>query len=76
MVNIIEKTIAELLDELITTSLKCWFAQETVCSESDPQKVAEAAKLAQETNARRNALMRAINNKLDPENQILGKTYG
>jgi hypothetical protein len=71
-----KKSIAFLIDELITTDIKCWFAQEAVMKETDPVKIAEAAKLAQTTNARRNALMRAIDERLG-EGAIsqLGKSY-
>lgn len=71
-----KKTIAELIDQLITTSLHCWFAQEEVMSETDLLKVAEAAKRAQQTNARRNALIREIDARLgDGDITQLKKTY-
>jgi hypothetical protein len=73
--NIETKSTASLIDELITTSMKCWFAQEDVMKETDPEKVAKAAKLAQETNARRNALIRAIDGRLGDTNSQLPKTY-
>jgi hypothetical protein len=76
MTDITHKTIAELIDQLISTSLKCWHAQETVMRETDPEKVATAAKQAQETNARRNALIRAIDIRLgEGDNTQLPKTY-
>jgi hypothetical protein len=76
MSNIDKKTIAELFDQLITTSLHCWFAQEQVMTETDTTKIAEAAKRAQEANARRNLLIRAIDERLG-ETTIsqLRKTY-
>lgn len=77
MNDITKKSVGTLIDELITTDVKCWFAQETVMKEADPIKVAEAAKLAQTTNARRNALIRAIDERLgEGGNTQLGKTYG
>lgn len=75
MNDITKKSTATLIDELITTSMKCWYAQEDVMSDGGPDKVAEAAKLAQITNARRNALIRAIDERLGETNTPLGKTY-
>jgi hypothetical protein len=75
MSDITKKSTATLIDELITTSMKCWYAQEDVMSETEPDKVAEAAKLAQITNARRNALIRAIDARLGDTNTQLEKTY-
>lgn len=60
MERIAQKTLGELIDQLITTNLHCWFAQEIVTHETDVAKVAEAAKKAQSMNVRRNALIRAI----------------
>ena len=71
-----KKSLGTLVDELITTNLKCWFAQETVMKETEPEKIAVAAKLAQSTNARRNALIRAIDERVGEGNLTqLGKTY-
>lgn len=58
------KSIGTLIDELFTTNMKCWFAQETVMRETDDSKVATAAKQAQVLNARRNKLIRAIDERL------------
>lgn len=75
--DISRKSTAELIDQLITTSLKCWYSQEIVMKETDTIKIAEAAKLAQETNARRNALIREIDKRLGEESITqLPKTYG
>jgi len=77
MSSIAEKSTATLIDELITTSMKCWNAQEKVVAGGDDKEVAEAAKEAQETNARRNKLIRAIDRRLGEEERTqLGKTYG
>jgi len=76
MGDISQKTLGELIDQLLTNSLRCWFAQEKVGTETDPKKVAEAAKIAQATNVIRNQLIRAINaysNELD--RTPLEKTY-
>ena len=62
--DISKKSIGVLIDELITTSLKCWFAQEAVMMRKDERGVAQAAKTAQEMNARRNALIREIDRRL------------
>ena len=76
MESISKKSLSILIDDLITTSLKTWMAQETVMKETDPSLVAAAAKQAQSLNARRNKLMRAID---EYENDIDGspteKTY-
>lgn len=55
------KSIGFLIDELITTNLKCWFAQEDIMNKnlSSEQRL-EAAIRAQEMNNRRNQLIRAI----------------
>ena len=60
------KSLGTLLDELITTNIKCFMAQETIMSDNSVNVVAEAAKHAQQLNARRNALIRAIDDMLDP----------
>jgi hypothetical protein len=76
MSDITRKTTAELIDQLITTSLHCWAAQETVMTATDPVEIAKAATKAQQTNARRNALIRAIDERLgESDNTQLRKTY-
>ncbi len=75
MNDITKKSTATLIDELITTSMKCWYAQEAVMAETATDKVADAAKLAQITNARRNELIRAIDERLGETNTPLEKTY-
>ncbi len=70
------KSIGTLIDELITTSMKCWYAQETVMNDTDITKVAAAAKQAQQLNARRNKLIRAIDERLgDGAITLTEKTY-
>lgn len=54
------KTLGMLIDELITTNLKCWFSQEEIMTETDSIKIGNSAKRAQELNGRRNQLIRAI----------------
>ncbi len=69
------KTIGILIDELITTSMKCWFAQEDVNHLSDDSLIARAAKKAQIFNKRRCDLIRAIDELLQQENSVSEKTY-
>ena len=59
-----QKSISQLIDELVTTLIKCYMAQETLMSSVDETVVAKAARIAQQTNARRNQLMRAIDQRL------------
>jgi hypothetical protein len=61
MGDIREKTLGFLVDELISTDLKCWFAQEALMQEGlTDQERLDAAIRTQETNNRRNRLIRAI----------------
>lgn len=70
------KTTAALIDELFTTLLKCFHFQEIVMNSDDIELVAQAAKGAQETNARRNQLIRAIDERLgEGYTTALIKTY-
>ncbi len=74
--DISHKTTAFLIDELITTCMKCWFAQEDVMSGKTDKDVANAAKRAQQLNNRRNKLMRAIDERLDEADiSVTDKTY-
>lgn len=72
----VKKTTGELIDQLITADIRCWFAQENIMNEdlSDELRL-EAAILAQQTNARRIALIRAIDEKLNESNVGFLKTY-
>lgn len=72
----IEKTTGELIDQLITADIRCWFAQENIMNTdlSDELRLG-AAILAQQTNARRTALIRAIDEKLNESNVGFLKTY-
>ena len=75
--DVSQKSTATLVDELITTVVKCFFAQEDVMRGGEVEAVAEAAKKAQELNARRNALIRAIDQRLgEGEYTQTMKTYG
>lgn len=71
------KTIAALLDELITTSNRAWHAQDAIMDQSltDAGRL-NAAEIAQTANARRCALMRAIDARLGEGAQSgMKKTY-
>lgn len=70
------KSTGFLLDELFTILLRCWHYQEIVMTSTDTEEIAKAAKLAQSTNARRSALIKAIDERLG-EGQISAfiKTY-
>ncbi len=77
MSRIGQKSIAFLIDELITTSQKIWHAQEDVMHGADDAVVATAGRRSQQLNARRNALMREIDERSgDGDITITGKTYG
>lgn len=65
MSNVAQKSIGFLIDELITTDLKCWFAQEDIMNESlTEEERLRAAIRAQQMNNRRNQLIRAIDDEL------------
>jgi hypothetical protein len=71
-----KKSFGSLVDELITTSMKCWHAQERIMAGGTDEQVAAAAKNAQQLNARRNALIRAIDGRQgDGATTQTGKTY-
>jgi len=75
--DITKKSIGMLIDELITTNIKCFMLQETVCNATSDEEVAIAAKKVQQLNARRNVLIRAIDSFLgDCDIMPLEKTYG
>ncbi len=77
MTRIGQKSFAFLIDELITTSMKLWHAQEAVMHGADDTIVAAAGRRSQQLNARRNALMRALDERAgDGDITITGKTYG
>lgn len=70
------KSTGTLIDELITTSMKCWHAQERVCSSNDIATVAAAAQDAQSLNKRRCDLIRAIDGRLNEQDMSpTPKTY-
>lgn len=73
-----KKTIGNLIDELTITNLRCWFAQDIIMSEAhSEQERLDAAVRAQESNKRRNELIRAIDERLgDGDNSVQEKKYG
>ena len=61
------KSLGTLFDELITTNIKCYMAQEIIMAKhltDVPDVIAKAAKDAQELNARRSQLIRAIDERM------------
>ena len=77
MTNIATKTIAVLIDELITVDIRCWMAQEKINNESlsDRERL-EAAMTAQLSNRRRSELMRAIDERMgEGKNAGMKKSY-
>lgn len=71
------KSIAFLIDELITTDIKCFMAQDKISdSNLSPDEQLTAAKAAQNLNRRRNQLMIAIDEILgESDITVTGKTY-
>lgn len=76
--DIKQKSIGFLIDQLITTDLRCWFAQEDIMNEglSESERL-NAAIRAQEQNAKRAKLMQAIDEVLGQAEITMGgdKTY-
>jgi len=75
--DISRKSIGIIIDELITTSVRCWFAQEDIMNKDlSNEKRLEAAERAQIMNARRSALIKAIDSLLGDEDiSTVSKTY-
>lgn len=74
--DITRKSIAMMIDELSIVNIRCWYAQERLMNESlsDKERL-DAAILAQQTNAKRSALVSAIDEALSGEKSNFGKTY-
>lgn len=71
------KTLGFLIDELITTDLKCWMAQEDIMNKdlSDSERFQASIK-THEMNSRRNQLIRAIDEMMGQSaNSVTSKTY-
>ena len=75
--SIANKTPGQLIDELITTDMRCWFAQEDIMNPELPEhERLQAAIRAQQQNAKRTELIRAIDSMLaDTEFSNTTKTY-
>ncbi len=72
------KSIGFLFDQLITTNLRCWFAQEDIMNLDLPESTRlEAAVRAQAQNAIRSQLIKAIDEVLGEGSITMGgdKTY-
>lgn len=75
--DVTKKSIGVLIDQLITTNLLCFYEQEKIMEGTTDKEIAEAAKKTQMFNARRNALIRAIDEKLgEADFTLTEKTYG
>ena len=70
-----EKSIGELIDDLSITNLKCFWYQETIMKGASFEEVANAAKQAQQMNARRNKLVIEINKYFKDTKGPTEKTY-
>jgi len=70
------KTLGMLIDELITTSMKCWHAQDNLMNKdlSQAERLA-AAEHAQTLNKRRNELIAAIDRVTNQDGSPTPKTY-
>lgn len=72
-----QKTIGELIDELIIVNLKIWACEDIKrIHEDDDKKVADACRKTNKLNPRRNALIAAINEELGQDSVIGIKLYG
>ena len=77
MSDIAQKSVGFLIDELITTSMKCWYAQEAVIRRGTDSEIAKGAIAAQELNNRRNLLICAIDKRLgESDISPTTKSYG
>ncbi len=74
--GIATKSIGFLIDELITTNLRCWFAQEDIMDKSltETERL-KAAINAQTQNAKRTELIRALDSRFGEEHTNTPKTY-
>jgi len=65
-----------MIDELSIVNIRCWYAQEKLMNETlSPEERLDAAILAQQVNARRSALVSAIDEALGEGKSNFGKTY-
>jgi hypothetical protein len=72
------KSLGFLIDELTIVNMKCWWAQEDLVNlEFSAEKRAAAGMRALELNTRRNALIRAIDERFgDTSSSPTPKSYG
>jgi hypothetical protein len=70
-----KKSFASMVDELITTDVKCYFSQEIVMHSNDDKEIAKASKDAQQLNKRRNELIGALDEYVNDSNSPTRKTY-
>lgn len=77
LVGIREKTVGMLTDELATTLIKCFMAQEDIMNtDLSVERQKNAAVLAQKLNARRNQLIRSLDEIFGfADNSHTAKTY-
>ncbi len=69
------KTTAELIDELITATIRCWVDQDKIMTPgANDETVAKYSKSAQVTNIKRKKLMGEINRRLG-ESEMDKKSY-
>lgn len=74
--SISDKTVGNLVDELGTVLIKCFYAQEKVMNGKTKEEIAEASVQAQTLNKRRNELMRALDTHFgELQNSVTEKTY-
>ena len=71
----IDKSPAELVDLLITTDIKCFMAQDNLMKCVGSANITKFAVDAQELNAKRNKLMRSLDDMLGFPNFLTKKTY-
>jgi hypothetical protein len=71
------KSLGVLIDDLITTSQKIWHLQDVEQNKNSTDKqIADAFRKIQTLNVRRNLLINAIDEKLDPNTaSTTEKTY-
>jgi 1,2-phenylacetyl-CoA epoxidase catalytic subunit len=72
------KSTGFLIDQLITTSMRCWYAQEDIMNpEMTDSERLEAAIRAQQQNSIRSQLIKAIDERLGESGITMGqdKTY-
>lgn len=74
--DVTQKTIGMLIDELSIANIRCFVAQDILMGSGTDEEKLKAAITAQEQNAKRNSLIRAIDQKLGDANASpSAKTY-